>query len=555
MYTEQQIRGLAINFLRQHYKLRPRSGTSGTRVVHKPHYYKGVTIDARLAYQQPDLKWFTATVEATGLNEADEVIYRVNWFRIGMHALLVSIGGLSLYLAWAQVQGRSVYAEIGRPQVYVYLSLLFLLLQAGTMAVLSRFKDYRYIYAIAQFKRFYANAQWVAYDQRIFTQHAMRRPRRVISRSQRREEKLRAKYFHELERQCLAYGFGLMEIQADNKVRWLIEPSHIDQFAGKRSRLPVWVAAAAKAPLLRGLAGGEKKPLLAPAAAPPENAPAAPPVPTDGMTDPLAVESYLPLRTRRDDYVAAVVPAKKGRTPWYRQPVRFGKRLRWRVRHSVRSLYPPEIRKRPGYYELGFLKASLLFLLCITLGVLLFLQGSWTPERRPGQRAAAPDLAPLETARTPAESDASPYVEAGEYDHELNATQAARRNDELDLTPEPIVDPTSPAEPTLHYFRYGADGLAEQSRSCGPLGQADNRSYLLVEGRYPLLAAAQNRAAVIARTFSLPAVVLLNDCLEPGRSGYVIYVGDLFLEASEASLYLRRYQRRFGLELAVEFVD
>jgi len=209
VYTEQNIRGLAINFLRQHYKLRPRSGTSGTRVVHRPHFYEGVTIDARLAYQKPDLSWFIATVEASSMESAHEVLYRVNWFRIGAHALLFTLLVLGGYMALTQVQGKSLWAQFGRPEVYYYLLVASAVLWSVSSLLLSRLKHYRYIYAIAQFIRFHADAQWVAYDKKIF-------------------EDAPKKMYDELHRQCLRFGFGLMEIQEKNKVRWVIEPSHID---------------------------------------------------------------------------------------------------------------------------------------------------------------------------------------------------------------------------------------------------------------------------------------------------------------------------------------
>ena len=575
MYTEQQIRGLAINFLRQHYKLRPRSGTSGTQVDHKPHFYKNVKIDARLAYQQPNLEWFIATVEATGLQQPDEVLYRVNWFRIGFDALFVTLTVVGLYLAGTQVQGRSVFADLGRPAVYGYLLLLLGLAQVATMLLLSRFKEYRYIYAVAQFKRFYANAQWIAYDREIFAaalpggsdrgNGAVLRSRRGGFRRAvdpggapaltRRQVRQRGRAYEELRRQCLAYGFGLLEIQPENKVRWVIEPSHLDQFAGSRNTLPAWVAAIAQTPpFLKGLTGAKKKPLLAPAAAPPAAAPEAPP-PAD-LADPLAeFGTYLPSRTRTYDGPVILAPAKKGRTPWYKQPVRLVKRARWRGRNLVRSFFPAEIRRRPGYYEQPVWKIVLFALLLFGFATAVYLQSEWTAERRPGEKAAVPDLERLETAPDPEASDAVPYVETGEYDHELTAREAAVRSNELDLTPAPIVAPTSPVETELHFYRYDTTGLVEQSRSCGPVGRADGRSFLIVEAAYPTLEAAQQRAARVARTYEIPAIVLVNDCLYPGRPGYVLYVGDVYREAAEASLWLRRYQRRFGLELAVEYVD
>jgi hypothetical protein len=526
VYTEQNIRGLAINFLRQHYKLRPRSGTSGTRVVHKPHFYEGVTIDARLAYQNPDLSWFTATVEASSVDSAHEVLYRVNWFRIGAHAMLFTLVVLSGYLAVTQVQGESLWAQFGRPGVYSYLLLLFTAIWMTTGALLSLLKYYRYIYAIAQFVRFHADAQWVAYDKEIF-------------------EGISKKYHVELHRQCLRFGFGLMEIREDNKVRWIIEPSHIDQFKGSRAQLPLWLAVAGNGPPLlagfRSRLGTKKK----------EPEPAKP-VPTDGMTDPLSVDAYMPMHEeRKDDYITTIVPAKKGRKPWFKQPARAGKRLRWKVRNAIRSLYPKEIRRRPGYYELpwGVITAFVVTLLCF--GTLVYFQSEWTAERRPWQEASAPDLEPLETAATPADSDARPEVRSGEYDHELSSkSPSVLRDTVLDLTEEEaVVIPASPPPNTIHYLRYDTAGIMESSYGCGPMVRSNAKGFILQEGSYPEYDVALERATYLNGAYKISTVILMSECLREGSPGYLLYLGTLLNSEAKANFELRKYSNAFGLEL------
>ena len=169
-YTEQQIRGLAINFLRFHYKLRPRHpAAAGTRIVDKPHYYQGVLIDARLAYQRPDGSYFTATVEATSQDRQDEILYQTNYWRIGAHTLVWTLL-LTTALLWAgtQVQRLNLFRLFGTPNAYLVLVLLLVTLFTVVGAALRGLKRYRYIYAVDQFKHFYADAQWVAYDVEIF---------------------------------------------------------------------------------------------------------------------------------------------------------------------------------------------------------------------------------------------------------------------------------------------------------------------------------------------------------------------------------------------------
>jgi len=525
-YTEQNIRGLAINFLRQHYKHRPRSGTSGTRVVSKVHYYLGVTIDARLAYQKPDLSWFTATVEATSLDRAHELLYRVNYFRIVAHAVLVTLGFLAAFLALTQVQGESVWQWFGRPRVYFFLLLTTLVTFAVSAIILSRFKYYRYIYAIAQFIRFHADAQWVAFDKEIF-------------------ENVPRRYYEELERQCVRFGFGLMEIGAGNNVRWVIEPSHFDQFGGSRRQLPLWVAAVQAPPLMRRLQRSlplRKTP--APASAPS--------VPTDGVTDPLDVGNYLPNTVREADYAAAVVPPKKGRLPWYRQPVRFTKGLRWKFRHAYRSLYPEEIRIRPGYYELPAWVVAMAFALLLVLAYLFYQQSRWEPVARPGDRDAATELPPLEPAASPDRSDARPELLPGEYDHTLSASDVVPGTD-VRVDPSPIVE--SPIETgNIQVYRITESGEATVDYDCLPLYQLTGTYYLLEEGRYPEYSIAIERAQYLNGRYGLITTVALNNCVEIGRAGYLIYLGDILATEADANFQLRQLLADFGLETEVLIV-
>lgn len=553
VYTEQQIRGLAINFLRQHYRLRPRSGTSGTRVVHRPHYYQGAKIDALLAYQKPDKEWFTATVEATGLQEPEEVRYRVNWFRITVDSLLLGLLILVVFLAQAQVRGTIIWRQLGDVSAPVYL-LAMLLIATGLFVVfLSRLREYRYIYAVAQFKRFFADAQWVAYDAAIFDD-------KPGGRYARWRYGGRNPYLRELERQCLVHGFGLLEIRPDNQVVDRVEPSHLDYFRGSRRRLPRWLAAAAQTPpLLRGLVGGRKVPLLRPAASPPavteadrEEPPA--PVATE-YADPLAVEAYLPERSLRPAEVLLPAAPTPGRPAWYRRPARRLIHLRWRLREAGRSLYPDEIRRRPGYYDLGPLRVAGLSVLLPALLLLGYLQYHRTQNGLPNERPASLAVEQLEPVKDPAASDATPYVLDGEYDHELTRREAAVFQEDLNLTPEPIVEAGTASETDILAYRYDSTGLVATTRTCGALVRTGDLAYLLAEGRYPLLPAAQARATAIARAYNLPANVVVADCLEEGRPGYVLYLGGLFLEAAEASLYLRRYQQRYDLDLTVEVVE
>jgi len=474
VYTEQNIRGLAINFLRQHYKLRPRLGTSGTRVVTKVHYYQGVTIDARLSYQKPDGKWFMATVEATSRDRAHEVIYRVNWFRITVHSGAVALLAMLLLLGVAEIRDTSVFVWFGHPDTWWFLLTSYLSLWTAIGAVISRLKYYRYIYAIAQFMRFHADAQWIAYDRSIFFAPL---ETAASDRAARRYERRMRRYYNELQRQCVRFGFGLMEVRENNQVRWLTEPSHIDQFGGERGALPQWVKAIqappAVAKLTKTLPLGRSNP-----------APAAPPDPvaTD-VADPLAVGAYLPRTVREADYRDTVQAAAPKRLPWYRQPARTSKHLRWNARRIYRSLYPKEIKNRPGYYELPWWLVAGLLVGAVCLAGLVFHQSRYGPQALPGQVQAAPSLAPLEPVDDPRESDERPGVLPGEYDPTLSAREFADANNSIGLPPQ-VVDSQIGARSGVTVLTIRANHRATVSYDCLPLFLAEGTLYLLVEGQY-----------------------------------------------------------------------
>jgi hypothetical protein len=548
LYTEQNIRGLATNFLRQHYKLRPRMSTSGTRVITKVHYYQGVTIDARLSYQKQDGSWFMATVEATSFDRAHEVLYRVNYFRIVVHAFLAALVATVLFLAGTQVQGESIYAWFGRPDVYLFLASGFITLWALTGAMLRKLQYYRYIYAIAQFMRFYADAQWIAYDRAIFFSSLNDEDQ---GRKARRHYKKMRKYYNDLQRQCIRFGFGLMEIRENNEVRWLIEPSHIDQFGGERGQLPKWMqriqAPPAMANLTKGLSFGKSKDPNGPTIKDLLEADVA----GDGdYQDPLAAgTSYLPRKVREVDYAETVIPAKKGRTSVFQRPKRLIKSLRWKVRRAYQSLYPKEIKNRPGYYELPWWTVGGCLVAMMCLSGLMYQHSHWDTVAYNGDAEASTSLNPLEPAASPARSDARPGVLAGEYDPNLNAREFAEANDRTN--PTDVVDSEVGTRLGVTIYERTASQKTSVHYDCLPLFLAEGTLFLLQEGQYPDYATAVERAEKINDTYEVAVGVAASSCLTPKAEDYFLYVGGVQATEASANLNLRRLQREMKVGLTI----
>lgn len=542
MYTEQNIRGLAINFLRQHYKLRPRLGTSGTQVVTKVHYYQGVTIDARLSYQKPDGNWFMATVEATSLDRAHEVLYRVNWFRITVHAFLLTLLVGLIVLAGTQVRGESVYAWFGRPQVYVFLVAGFITTWVAIGSALSRLKYYRFIYAVAQFMRFHADAQWVAYDRAIFFSSLKEEHQ---SREARRHYKRMRRYYNELQRQCIRFGFGLMEIRENNEVVWLVEPSHIDQFGGQRGQLPQWVRTLQAPPVVANL--GKSLPFGK------ASVPAAAPEQTDieeDLADPLAVGSYLPRAVREVDYQATIIPVAGKRKPWYLQPIRFSKHIRWSIRRTYQSLFPAEIRNRPTYYELPWWMAVAGFAMALTCSWLLYQHSHWDVVAQNNDPDAVRTLEPLEPAASPDRSDARPGVLPGEYDHELSAEEFAQANEQA-LNQPVVVDSEVGTRRRATVLEISEAHRSTSHYDCMPLFLAEGSLFLLQEGLYTDYTTAVKRAELINDTYEVAVGVASRTCLDPLATNYFVYLGGVQATEASANLTLRRMRGATGLRLEV----
>ncbi|WP_420461276.1 hypothetical protein [Neolewinella sp.] len=499
-YTEQQIRGLAINFLRFHYKLRPRHpAAAGTRIVDKPHYYQGVLIDARLAYRRPDGSYFTATVEATSLDRQDEILYQTNYWRIGAHTLVWTIV-LATVISWAgtQVQAINLFRRFGTPNAYLVLVLLLVVLYMMVGATLRGLKRYRYIYAVDQFKHFYADAQWVAYDVEIFaadTRHTRR-------------------HYRELERQCVKYGFGLLAVEQDKVVRKVMSPSQVDQFGGHRIRLPRWLARAEVA------------------------APQVAVLPLEAI-DPLTVE----------EPVRAVVSASPGRPPALRQLGKRGVLLRARIRRFYRGLFPSGLRRRPGYYKLGGWVFILGIPAVLLLGWGVYRQAAYSPVALEGRKGAEPDLTILEPTGEPAPPLA---VEEGEYQRPVvdslpeKALPVSPPEEQL-IAPAPIENLDS-----LRRYRLDADGAERLDYDCLPLYTLGEPVYILLFGRYASFATARQWALELNRLYQSPVTVAAGSCVEsPTSTDYLLYIDGPTREEGDANLLARTFLRRSGLEVEI----
>lgn len=221
--TENEVKRVALGYLRFYYGRRPREETYPSISKTDLRAENGIVVDGFFSYKQLDGEIFTATLEATSADKKQELYYEPRRELLNWDALTASLGLITFGSAILHSYRIYPLVEFG------YWYLLMLAISITVLALVIRvviqvFPRYRYIYAIDQFRAYAANEQWVAYAQDVFPpeQHSL---------------------LKELRRQCVRYGFGLIEVNSQFQAKLLVSPARGDNvFVGRRdtvSLLPV----------------------------------------------------------------------------------------------------------------------------------------------------------------------------------------------------------------------------------------------------------------------------------------------------------------------------
>jgi hypothetical protein len=200
--------------MKSYYKTRPQQGE--TYVSFDMRTPSGVVADGHLTFNNGDGEPFVATYEATSIATSGEVRYTLQkqlllWDGIAVGSFLST---MILTFLWAYkfwVSDSVLTYILFFLALMALLSYLYQFLFAGT-------PRYRYIYAIEQFKQYFANEQWVAIGSDVFPN-----PQDV--------------YFVELKNQCVKNGFGLVQVEKDESIQLLITPAREEVFESQRKML------------------------------------------------------------------------------------------------------------------------------------------------------------------------------------------------------------------------------------------------------------------------------------------------------------------------------
>ncbi len=216
--SENTIKKVMIRYLRHYYKDRPRTGK--THVILDWENPDGIIVDGSISFQTEEGKKFLATFEATSYFTKNEVVYRYDTRILVWHSVMFSfVTTAALLLVNLSVNVLNM-DKIGLWSTLVIIMGMLVLLAMFFGVILNRRHEYRYVYAVEQFKRYFADDQWIAVGEDVFPD-------------------VTDKHYKELKRQCVYNGFGLVEISNDKKAALIIAPARVDVFEGKRKELRI----------------------------------------------------------------------------------------------------------------------------------------------------------------------------------------------------------------------------------------------------------------------------------------------------------------------------
>lgn len=596
-YSEQDIRRLAIGRLRMYYRLRPRRDWNGMQVADKPHRFQGITIDARLTYVEPGGSNFIATVEATSLNKREEVDYSFNWFRwLGESVCLITFvlaNILGLLFLWGILdlgtatslleQGDGLLADAGaRPSFWsrvgdllvvlfgdpalsaVYetevegfnllhnpivagskwtLAKIFLFFWFLSAAFLLLFpKRYRYIYAIEQFKRFYANDQWVAISYELYDKHNDAR-------------------YIELHDQCARYGFGLMELEPDRNWRILLAPKRGDYFTGLRQQLPAWVQNLDKSTGLSKILPTAKSTQQS---LPQEIDPLSPEALQLEMG---AEEQSEAMEVRKPVVGKAIAGRPSFQTMRWKYLRLWFLHKRWQIRHLLR---PAVIKRRPNFFHFSRYWVAMGLFGSLVILVFIYQHAGVKSVVEVGEQGAVgmpgrmevdsqnySPLDPTYEARLNdinVRADGSRVNETGTKQRSPPPATPYNLDNRYELAPEkPSPTALDPAmmgyDSDVYHYRLATEDTTLLF-NCLRLPNTETVFLLLYEVT-DNFEQALGIAWRLHKQSKLVVNISRSDCFRTGAAGYIVFLEDPMTDESMVNFRYRSYTRDFGISLEI----
>jgi len=494
--TEEEVKRRFVSFLRDFYRKRyePQTNTIQTSLDNVGE--GGVVADGMIRFKKNDGTPFTCTYEATSRDKAAEVKYELNrTYFLWDCASFAAVCAAFLYIFFYVVNLPWLISlrAAGNLGFWIGVAMIGFF---GWYYTMAKWRKYRYIYAVEQFKQYEADEQWIAIAEDVFPGPT-------------------DPYLIELKNQCIYNGFGLATVLFDGSVRVLNAPSRQGVF-GKNRRMVHWVT---RAQWYQGLSTAAK------------NRPQTP----DSITvlwnkilrpaqylllDPLKKYGWMLVRKPYAQTSTAYTRFMKGQRV---QKIIFLTALGLSVYFSltvlqykkenmadVESRHQWQIGKnpedQPGYKP----NDQLIPNNGISPGV-------------PKQYPTAREEEEVPTINLSGDDEAVPTINlSGNEDKPAPDRTAVRNN------PPPKPVPSASAD------------------RCDLL--RDKRGWIVQDNVFSTRAFAQDRVAVLQQK-GLPAAYTANACVEPGKAGYVVWIGAVQSSVEAAKTKAADYQKallRYG---------
>lgn len=214
--SEDIVKKVALAFLKGYYKYRPR-GEGETIARLDMVAPGGIIADGHLTFKKEDGSPFLATFEATAWDSREEVAFHRQPVLLNMDSLAVGILTATLVLGFLYEEKWPVFQQLGKYStglIYILLATAFFFL---TRLLAGKARRYRYIYAIEQFRQYFADQQWIALAEDVFPDPT-------------------DKNLKELKNQCVREGYGLLMIDPNQKAYLVVTPARVQE-QGKQRRI------------------------------------------------------------------------------------------------------------------------------------------------------------------------------------------------------------------------------------------------------------------------------------------------------------------------------
>ncbi|MBN8684739.1 MAG: hypothetical protein J0L99_18960 [Chitinophagales bacterium] len=214
--TEDVIKQRFIPFLKDFYRHRYEPMPNTTEVSFDNVAEGGLVADGMMRFRKSDNSPFLCAYEATSLDKIGEVKFVRNvryflWDCVAFGLVVAAIAYLIAYYAFLLWLVKIHWiGNVG------FIAGFFLLGALGWYFTMGKWRKYRFIHAIEQFKLYRADEQWIALGEDVFP--ARNDP-----------------FFQELRHQCTYNGFGLAIVPFDGFVEKIQDPSRLSIYGEDRS--------------------------------------------------------------------------------------------------------------------------------------------------------------------------------------------------------------------------------------------------------------------------------------------------------------------------------